>query len=118
MRTFLLVTLLGLGACGGSALEGEMKDWKNKMCACTDKACAEKTMDEYRTWMKGKREAAKDMSDGEKQKLGAIEEDLKACRKKLRDDGADKAGGDKAGGDKAGGGEKPPEKPADKPADK
>jgi hypothetical protein len=115
MRKFLVASLalgLGLGACGGNALEGEMKDWRDKMCKCSDKACAEKTMDDYRAWQKSKRDVAKDMSKGDLEKLMGIEKELKDCRRKLRDS-AD-AGGAKEGADKPA-----DEKPAaDKPADK
>ncbi len=104
MRKLLVATLLlGLGACGGGGLEGEMKEWKDKMCKCTDKECADKTMDAYNAWAKSKADAAKDLSESSLEKLMSIEKELKACRRKLRD------------GDK-GGEMKPEDKPADKPA--
>lgn len=109
MRKFLVVSMmlgLGLGACGGgSGLEGEMQDWKSKMCKCTDKACADKTFDEYREWTKGKREAAKDLSKSDREKLGSIEKELKDCRRKHNEPAGDKAA-DAPAGDKA------PEAPA------
>jgi hypothetical protein len=106
MRKILVATfLLGLGACGGGGLEKEMKSWKDKMCACKDATCAEKTMEDYRSWQKGKKDAAKDLSKDEIGKLVAIEGELKACRNKLRD---------AAEGDKKPEGAAPP---ADKPAD-
>ena len=88
MRKFLVASfLLGLAACGGGGgLEKEMKGWKDKVCKCTDKACAEKTWDEYRAWQKTKRDAAKDMPKDQIEKLVAIEDEAKACRKKLRGD--------------------------------
>ncbi|HSK02598.1 MAG TPA: hypothetical protein VK932_15200 [Kofleriaceae bacterium] len=105
MRKFLVATLLlGLGACGGGGIEGEMKGFKDKMCKCTDKECADKTLKEYNDWAKGKRETVKDMSKGELEKLDGIDKEIKACRRKLRD----AAGGDQPAGD-------PPA--ADKPAE-
>ena len=77
----VVLGLSTLGACGGG-IEGEMKDWKDKVCACKDAECAEKTFTDYRAWTKSKREEAKKMSDDEKKKLGAIEDELKACRRK------------------------------------
>lgn len=101
MRKILVATLLlGLGACSGG-LEGEMKGWKDKMCKCTDKECADKTMTEYNAWAKGKREAAKDMSEDDMKKIMGHDKELKACRRKLRDaDKADKGGEDDKGGEK------------------
>lgn len=120
MKQLMIVMGLFLAAAcgGGSGVEGEMTGWKDKMCKCTDKACAEKTMEEYNAWAKGKRESAKDMPKDQLEKIMGIEKELKACRRKLRDDGA--GGGDKP----AEGGDKPADKPAegaapaDKPADK
>ena len=123
MRTFLIATLLlGLGACGGGGgLEGELTGWKDKMCKCADKACADKTMEEYNAWAKGKRDEAKKLSADKLEKIGAIDKELKACRRKLREgDGADKAM-DKPADKPAEGADKPADKPAEgaaKPADK
>ena len=111
MRKTLVVSLLlglGLGACGGGGLEGEVKDWKEKMCKCSDKGCAEKTWDDYKEWRSGKREAAKDMSKDQIDKLKGIEKEMKECRDKLRD-------GDKGGEKAPEGGAKAPEG-GDKPA--
>ena len=113
MKQLMIVMGLFLAAAcggGGSGVEGEMTGWKDKMCKCTDKACAEKTMEEYNAWAKGKRESAKDMPKDQLEKIMGIEKELKACRRKLRDDGA-------GGGDKPAEGAAPADKPADKPAD-
>jgi len=108
-----LITALGLAfalaACGGgSGIEKEMNTWKDKMCACKDKACTEKTMDEYRAWTKGKRDEAKKMSKDQLDKLEKIEDELKACRRKYRDadEGAAPPAGEPAA--PAAGGETPP----------
>ena len=116
MKQLMIVMGLFLAAAcgGGSGVEGEMTGWKDKMCKCTDKACAEKTMEEYNAWAKGKRESAKDMPKDQLEKIMGIEKELKACRRKLRDDGA--GGGDKPA-DKPAEGAAPADKPADKPAD-
>lgn len=120
MKQLMIVMglFLGAGACGGGGgIEGEMAGWKDKMCKCTDKACAEKTMEDYNTWAKGKREAAKDMPKDQLEKIKGLDKELKACRRKLRD--ADAGGGDKPA---EGAADKPADKPAegaaDKPADK
>jgi hypothetical protein len=119
MRTFLIATLLlGLGACGKGGLEGDMKGWKDKMCKCTDKACTEKTMEDYRTWQKGKRDAVKDMSKADVEKLVAIEDELKACRKKYRDEGGEGAAAPTEKPAEGAAPAAPPAPAGDKPADK
>jgi hypothetical protein len=80
--------VLAIGGCGGGGLEKEMSSWKDKMCACKDKACTEKTMDDYRAWTKTKRDEAKKMAKADLDKLEAIEDGLKECRNKFRDDAA------------------------------
>lgn len=113
MRKFLVASVLlgfGLGACGGgSELENKMKKSRDDMCACTDKACADKVQEEYKAWTKEARKGEKP-DKATMEKLDAMDQEFKACRRKLRD--AADAGGAKEG-DKAGA-----EKPADKPADK
>jgi hypothetical protein len=99
-----LVFVMGLllaSACGGGGIEGEMKGFKDKMCKCADKECADKTLKEYNDWAKGKREAAKELSKSEREKLDGIDQEIKACRRKLRDgDGGDQPAGDPPGADK------------------
>lgn len=86
MKQLMIVMGLFLAsACGGGGIEGEMKGFKDKMCKCTDVECADKTLKEYNDWAKGKREAAKDMSKSELEKLEAIDDEIKGCRRKLRD---------------------------------
>src|SRR5829696_7755672 len=89
MRKILIASLLlGLAACGkGGGLEKEMKGWKDKVCKCTDKACADKTWEEYRAWQKTKRDAAKDMPKDQVEKLVAVEDEAKACRNKFNTEG-------------------------------
>lgn len=109
MRNFWVATIVlglaGLGGCGGGGLEGELKEFKSRMCACTTKECSDKVQDDFRAWGKDKKKEDEKLSDSDKEKLGAIVKEMRECRSKLRD--ADKADGDKAGGDK----------PADKPAE-
>ena len=87
MRSLMVVLSLALGfsiGCGGkSGLEGEVEGWKDKMCACKDKECAEKTYDDYKEWRRGKKGEAKDMSKDDMGKIMTIERELKDCRDKL-----------------------------------
>jgi hypothetical protein len=110
MRKFLVASVLlgfGLGACGGgSELENKMKKSRDDMCACTDKACADKVQEEYKAWTtearKGKKPDEKTM-----EAMNKMDSEYKACRRKLRD--AADSGGAKEGAK---------EPAADKPADK
>ena len=81
---FAMGFALSLAACKGG-LEKEMGEWKDKMCACTNAECAEKTFTDYRAWTKSKRDEAKKLDKSELEKLDKIEDELKACRRKHRD---------------------------------
>lgn len=81
---FALGIALSLAACKGG-IEKEMGEWKDKMCACKDAACIEKTFTDYRAWTKTKRDEAKKMDKSDLEKLESIEDELKACRRKFRD---------------------------------
>jgi Tfp pilus assembly protein PilP len=108
-KTLLTSLLLGLGlvACGGgSDLENKMKKSRDDMCACTDKTCVDKVQEDYKAWTKEARKGDKP-DKGTLEKLEALDQEYKACRRKIRD-GAD-GGGAKEGAEKPA---------ADKPADK
>lgn len=112
VATFVLGLGLGLGACGGGGIAGEVSDWKDKMCKCADKDCAEKTWDDYKNWRSGKKSSAKELSKGDMEKIMSSEKEMKECRNKLRDG----AGGDTKAGDTKAGDTKPAEG-GDKAAD-
>jgi len=114
---------------------GKMEGFKKDMCACADKACAEKVskaMDDYTKSMGDKGEKMmKEMSDDDKKKSMAIGEELGKCMMKhmapaMPDPAAtppatppaDKPADDKAAppADKPADDKAAP--PADKPADK
>ena len=107
MRKILVATLLlGLGACGGgSELEKKMKKSRDDMCACQNKECADKVQEEYKAWTTEARKGEKPDKDT-MEKLDKIDSEYKACRRKLRDGGGDKAPEPPAA----------PAPPADKPA--
>jgi hypothetical protein len=124
MRSSLVASLLlGLAACGGGGgsggggggLEAEVNGWKDRLCKCADKACAEQAWVEYREWAKGKRAAVRKLPKDQRGRLDAIEDEASACRGKLR--GGGEGGGGGGGG---GSGATPPgaAPPAASPADK
>lgn len=74
-----------------------LANWKNKMCACTDIVCADKTHEEYKAWesnvlepmFKGKKES--DMPKDKMQTAEKLDDERKDCRRNLRDGQADAA---------------------------
>jgi hypothetical protein len=96
MRNFSIASVLfmALTACGGGGNVGnEVQGWADKVCKCADKACVDKTYDEYRTWRKGKKAEMKEMSKEDRQKfkesegpkIDKAEDEMRACRKKYDD---------------------------------
>ena len=91
--SMFVVAFAMMTGCGGDKLEKGLKDFKDKMCACKDLACADKVHEEYKKWendvlepaMKGKKES--DISES----LINLDKERKDCRRKLRDAG-DSAG--------------------------
>ena len=73
---------------GGAALAKEFSEMRDKVCACKDYACAEKLKDDFKS-DRGKefKKEMKELSDKEKDKIDAIEEEIKVCEKKLAGEG-------------------------------
>jgi hypothetical protein len=97
MRSFILVlsSVFALGACGSKtddAIAG-LKKYKDKMCACSDKECAEGVDKEMRDWRK---DMKKDMKGEDKpsesvmKEIMEIQSEYQACYGKSRKGGADK----------------------------
>jgi hypothetical protein len=97
MRSFILFlsSALALGACGSKADEAiaGLKKYKDKMCACSDKDCAEGVDKEMRDWRK---DMKKDMkgedkpSDSVLKEINELQSEYQACYGK-----AGKGGGEK-----------------------
>jgi hypothetical protein len=89
-----------------------LEDWKNKMCACKDKACVEKTHEDYKKWedtvlepkMKGMDE--KKIDKAKMEKGDKLDDERKECRRKFRD--AEPAAAPPAGGEAPPAGGEPP----------
>lgn len=91
MRNFMIVAslLVGLGGCGKKdkfdEVLGEMGSFKDKMCACADKACVDKVQDEWKVYRKGMKEkVGKDAKPNEAQdkKGRELDDEMRKCRKK------------------------------------
>jgi hypothetical protein len=94
-KLLIASVLVGVG-CGGGT-EGEVAKYRDKMCACDNKDCADKVLEDYNAWAKGAREEAKKMSKEDRDKIMAIDKELKDCRRKLRDADKGKASPDGSG---------------------
>jgi hypothetical protein len=96
--------LLGLGACSNKfdkALS-ELEGFKDKMCACKDKDCAEKVEKDYREWTKSLMEKFdKDSKPSEDQdkKGKELDKAYRDCKRTAKSGGDDKKDGDKKDGD-------------------
>ena len=94
----ILVAVL-LGACGGDYVEDLMTQgeaMQQRMCACTDLACAQKVSDDIHAWKKGldeeKIKAAEEKATPEerdtwRKRMKAIGDGLDACGEKWREKG-------------------------------
>jgi hypothetical protein len=68
-----------------------LADWKAKMCDCSDKACADKTHEDYKKWendtlepmFKGIKES--DLPKDKMEKAEKLDDERKACRRSLAD---------------------------------
>jgi hypothetical protein len=97
LKTSMFVVAIAMATgCGGDKIEKGLKDFKDRMCACKDLACADKVHEEYKKWendvlepaFKGKKE--EDISKS----LIALDKERKDCRRKLRDAAEPAGGGD------------------------
>ncbi|HET9622722.1 MAG TPA: hypothetical protein VFP84_15220, partial [Kofleriaceae bacterium] len=88
---------------GGDAL-AKMTEFKDKMCACKDKACSDKVNDEMMKWGQEQAKNSGDKAqatDGEEaKKIAAVSEEFSKCLTKISTDAAMGAAG-AAGGSAA-----------------
>jgi hypothetical protein len=93
--TFVMGICLGMFGCSKGKLDevGEGLDsWATKMCACKDKACADKTHEDYKKWendvlepaVKGMKES--DIDKGTMEKLDKLDDKRKDCRRKFNEE--------------------------------
>ncbi|MEO8701843.1 MAG: hypothetical protein ABI867_17495 [Kofleriaceae bacterium] len=78
---------LGLGACGGKADDAldKLDGFKNQICACADKACAETAMRSMETYMNewSKSNQATKPSKAQADRSEKITNEMAECVKKL-----------------------------------
>ena len=110
MIAFALLASAGCKKKGNDAM-AKMESFQSQMCACADKACADKVQDEMTKWAADAAKMAKpDESDPEMaKKSGEVMAKYTECMTKLSGMGmggdmhGDMKGGDMKGGDMKGG---------------
>lgn len=98
---FLAAVSLATFGCkkkGGADVVAKMGEFKDRMCACKDKACGDKVSDDMIKWSSEVQKSDKDGKGGteeETKKVVAISEDMSKCQQKLNapDGAAPPAGG-------------------------
>lgn len=98
----MLCGLVFAFGCGKGGIDGKLDDLasiRDKMCACTDKACTETQHEAYIAWKKGNK---KDEKPGKEamERFEKIRTELQDCRRKF-------AKGDDGGGGGTGSGSAP-----------
>jgi len=93
MKKFSIVVglLIGLGACSNKIDKAlsELEGWKDKMCACKDKDCAEKVEKDFDAWnkeMKAKFKDDKDGTEDQKKRAKELFHKLHDCESKAEGD--------------------------------
>ncbi len=93
--SFVVGMLLAFGGCKkdkvDEAIDG-LDSWATKMCACTDKACADKVHEDYKKWendvlepaMKGTKK--EDIDKSKMEKGDALDKKRKECRRKFNEE--------------------------------
>ena len=77
---------------GAGSLAGGLRKHRDRMCACKDTACADEVQKDYKDWTRSQRDAAEKLSKADRRPLDELDDELEACRRKLREgDPADQA---------------------------
>ena len=91
-KLVLLAGMVLATACGSKADNAlsELEGFKNKMCECKDKACAEgveKDMEEWAKKMKDSDVKKSDLSEADQTKAKEINKALRECRRNAKKEG-------------------------------
>ncbi len=90
MKNFLAIVgfvfVVGCGGkSGGDKIISDYEGFKDRLCKCADKACADKVQADVATWMEKMATEMKDTKPTKEQdeKFDKIEDEMEACAKKL-----------------------------------
>jgi hypothetical protein len=82
--SWFLVMAPKLSAGGGSIGAG-LRKYRDKMCACKDVKCTEDVSEDMEDWARTMRDEIKSLPGDERKALDEIDDEMKACRRKLRE---------------------------------
>ena len=85
VASMALVAGTGCGGGGADEILGKMKGFKDKVCACKDKACVEGVEKEMMEWAMKNMDKMKNMKPTKAQDEAAdkIEDEMDKCKEKL-----------------------------------
>ncbi|MEZ4401881.1 MAG: hypothetical protein R3B06_17765 [Kofleriaceae bacterium] len=80
--------LIPMAACGGGGaaeLLGKMKEAKNKVCACKDKACADKVKEDMMAWMMKNADKFKNVkpTKAQDEEADKLDDEMEKCAAKF-----------------------------------
>src|SRR4029079_12222914 len=82
---------------GGAEASAKMTEFRDRMCACKDKACADKVNDDLTKWTQEQAKEAKATEEDNK-KMMQMSEEMRKCMQKIITDAASAGGAGAAGG--------------------
>ena len=82
---FLFVVACGKGGGDAGKIISEYGGYKDRLCKCADKACADKVAEEAEAWMGKQAESMEKMKPTKEQdeQFDKIENEMEACAKKF-----------------------------------
>jgi hypothetical protein len=90
-KFFLLAAItLATAACGSKADNalGDLEGFKDRMCGCKDKDCADGVKKDMREWKKKMRDEGikkSELSDDQKKRAKEIDKEMDTCAEKFRE---------------------------------
>src|SRR5262249_35272780 len=88
---FLAAVALASFGCkkkGGGDLVAKYTEFKDRMCACKDKGCADKVNDDMRNWTQANGDKEGKASEEDAKKMAAVSDELNKCMQKIMTDAA------------------------------
>ena len=81
-KSIIVVAALAAG-CKGSNVTGKLEGYRDEMCKCTDRACAERVGKDMLAWMESVGDSAKPSGD-ELKKISDLTDEIDKCEAKAK----------------------------------